>query len=58
MHDLFGRCYLVTCIKSEGGDYNAGKALVENYGVKWIKMHTEVLLERNKISFSSLIAVL
>ena len=48
LHDLFGELLKETQrIKSEG-DYNAGKALVENYGVKVDqKLHKEVL-ERNK----------
>ncbi|MEZ7500074.1 dihydrofolate reductase [Flavobacterium sp. Arc3] len=48
LHDLFGQLLReVQRIKSEG-DYNAGKALVENYGVKVDqKIHAEVL-ERNK----------
>ena len=48
LHDLFGQLLReVQRIKSEG-DYTAGKALVENYGVKVDqKMHAEVL-ERNK----------
>lgn len=48
LHDLFGQLLReVQRIKSEG-DYNAGKALVENYGVKVDqKLHAEVL-ERNK----------
>jgi dipeptidyl-peptidase-3 len=48
LHDLFGQLLReVQRIKSEG-DYNAGKALVENYGVKVDqKLHVEVL-ERNK----------
>jgi len=52
LHDLFGQLLReVQRIKSEG-DFNAGKALVENYGVKVDqKLHVEVL-ERNK-QFSS-----
>ena len=52
LHDLFGQLLRETQrIKSEG-DYAAGKALVENYGVKVDqKLHAEVL-ERNK-QFSS-----
>ncbi len=48
LHDLFGQLLReIQRIKSEG-DYAAGKALVEDYGVKVDqKMHTEVL-ERNK----------
>jgi dipeptidyl-peptidase-3 len=48
LHDLFGQLLRETQrIKSEG-DYNAGKDLVENYGVKVDqKLHAEVL-ERNK----------
>ncbi len=48
LHDLFGQLLReVQRIKSEG-DYNAGKNLVENYGVKVNqKLHAEVL-ERNK----------
>lgn len=48
LHDLFGQLLReVQRIKSEG-DFNAGKALVENYGVKVDqKLHAEVL-ERNK----------
>jgi dipeptidyl-peptidase-3 len=48
LHDLFGQLLReIQRIKSEG-DYEAGKALVENYGVKVDqKLHTEVL-ERNK----------
>jgi dipeptidyl-peptidase-3 len=48
LHDLFGQLLReVQRIKSEG-DFNAGKALVENYGVKVDpKLHLEVL-ERNK----------
>ena len=48
LHDLFGQLLReIQRIKSEG-DYAAGKALVENYGVKVDqKTHTEVL-ERNK----------
>ena len=48
LHDLFGQLLReVQRIKSEG-DLNAGKALVENYGVKVDqKLHVEVL-ERNK----------
>jgi dipeptidyl-peptidase-3 len=48
LHDLFGQLLReIQRIKSEG-DYPAGKALVENYGVKVDqKIHTEVL-ERNK----------
>lgn len=48
LHDLFGQLLReIQRIKSEG-DYAAGKALVENYGVKVDqKIHTEVL-ERNK----------
>lgn len=48
LHDLFGQLLRETQrIKSEG-DYAAGKALVENYGVKVDKaLHAEVL-ERNK----------
>lgn len=48
LHDLFGQLLKeVQRIKSEG-DFEAGKALVENYGVKVDqKMHAEVL-ERNK----------
>jgi dipeptidyl-peptidase-3 len=48
LHDLFGQLLKeVQRIKSEG-DYEAGKALVENYGVKVDqKIHAEVL-ERNK----------
>lgn len=48
LHDLFGQLLReVQRIKSEG-DYNAGKALVEDYGVKVDqKLHAEVL-ERNK----------
>ncbi|MES2238806.1 MAG: dihydrofolate reductase [Bacteroidota bacterium] len=47
LHDLFGQLLReVQRIKSEG-DYEAGKALVENYGVKVDqKIHAEVL-ERN-----------
>ncbi|MGM8360655.1 dipeptidyl-peptidase 3 family protein [Flavobacterium sp. ARAG 55.4] len=48
LHDLFGQLLReVQRIKSEG-DYEAGKNLVENYGVKVDqKLHSEVL-ERNK----------
>ncbi|MFL9830661.1 dihydrofolate reductase [Flavobacterium sp. ST-87] len=48
LHDLFGQLLReVQRIKSEG-DYEAGKNLVENYGVKVDqKLHAEVL-ERNK----------
>jgi len=48
LHDLFGQLLRETQrIKSEG-DYEAGKALVEDYGVKVDqKLHAEVL-ERNK----------
>ncbi len=48
LHDIFGQLLReIQRIKSEG-DYAAGKALVENYGVKVDqKLHTEVL-ERNK----------
>jgi dipeptidyl-peptidase-3 len=48
LHDLFGQLLReVQRIKSEG-DFNAGKALVENYGVKVDqKLHAEVLA-RNK----------
>ena len=48
LHDLFGQLLKeVQRIKSEG-DFEAGKALVENYGVKVDqKIHAEVL-ERNK----------
>ncbi|MBG6109645.1 dipeptidyl-peptidase-3 [Flavobacterium sp. CG_9.10] len=48
LHDLFGQLLReVQRIKSEG-DFNAGKALVENYGVKVDQiLHAEVL-ERNK----------
>lgn len=48
LHDLFGQLLReMQRIKSEG-DYAAGRALVENYGVKVDqKLHTEVL-ERNK----------
>lgn len=48
LHDLFGQLLReVQRIKSEG-DFNAGKALVENYGVKVDqKLHVEIL-ERNK----------
>jgi dipeptidyl-peptidase-3 len=48
LHDLFGQLLReIQRIKSEG-DYAAGKALVENYGVKVDqKIHAEVL-ERNK----------
>ncbi|WP_264564912.1 dipeptidyl peptidase 3 [Flavobacterium sp. N3904] len=48
LHDLFGQLLKeVQRIKSEG-DYEAGKALVETYGVKVDqKIHAEVL-ERNK----------
>ncbi len=48
LHDLFGQLLReVQRIKSEG-DYNAGKALVENYGVKVdLALHKEVL-DRNK----------
>jgi dipeptidyl-peptidase-3 len=48
LHDLFGQLLReIQRIKSEG-DYEAGKALVENYGVKVDqKLHAEVL-ERNK----------
>lgn len=48
LHDLFGQLLReVQRIKSEG-DYEAGKALVENYGVKVDqRLHAEVL-ERNK----------
>lgn len=48
LHDLFGQLLReVQRIKSEG-DYEAAKALVENYGVKVDqKLHAEVL-ERNK----------
>ena len=48
LHDLFGQLLReVQRIKSEG-DFNAGKNLVENYGVKVDrKIHAEVL-ERNK----------
>ncbi|TDD94193.1 dipeptidyl-peptidase 3 family protein [Flavobacterium cellulosilyticum] len=48
LHELFGQLLReVQRIKSEG-DYAAGKALVENYGVKVDqKLHAEVL-ERNK----------
>jgi len=48
LHELFGELLReVQRIKSEG-DYNAGKALVENYGVKVDQqIHAEVL-ERNK----------
>jgi dipeptidyl-peptidase-3 len=52
LHQLFGELLReVQRIKSEG-DYNAGKLLVENYGVKVDqKLHAEIL-ERNK-QFSS-----
>jgi dipeptidyl-peptidase-3 len=52
LHDLFGQLLReVQRIKSEG-DYEAGKALVENYGVKVDQaLHAEVL-DRNK-QFSS-----
>jgi dipeptidyl-peptidase-3 len=52
LHDLFGQLLReVQRIKSEG-DYEAGKTLVENYGVKVDQtLHVEVL-ERNK-QFSS-----
>lgn len=48
LHDLFGQLLKeVQRIKSEG-DYEAGKALVETYGVKVDqKLHAEIL-ERNK----------
>ncbi|MFV8375778.1 dipeptidyl-peptidase 3 family protein [Flavobacterium sp. LB1P71] len=48
LHNLFGQLLReVQRIKSEG-DFNAGKALVENYGVKVDqKLHAEVL-DRNK----------
>ena len=48
LHELFGQLLReIQRIKSEG-DYEAGKALVENYGVKVDqKLHAEVL-ERNK----------
>ena len=48
LHELFGQLLKeVQRIKSEG-DYKAGKALVENYGVKVNqKLHKEIL-ERNK----------
>ncbi len=48
LHDLFGQLLReVQRIKSEG-DYNAGKALVENYGVKVDqKLHAEII-DRNK----------
>ena len=48
LHDLFGQLLReIQRIKSEG-DYDAGKDLVENYGVKVDqKLHAEVL-ERNK----------
>lgn len=48
LHDLFGQLLKeVQRIKSEG-DFEAGKSLVENYGVKVDqKLHAEVL-ERNK----------
>ena len=48
LHDLFGQLLReVQRIKSEG-DFNSGKALVENYGVKVDqKLHAEVL-DRNK----------
>ena len=48
LHDLFGQLLReIQRIKSEG-DYAAGKALVENYGVKVDqKLHAEVI-ERNK----------
>lgn len=48
LHDLFGQLLReIQRIKSEG-DFEAGKALVENYGVKVDqKLHAEVL-ERNK----------
>ncbi len=48
LHDLFGQLLReIQRIKSEG-DYEAGKALVEGYGVKVDqKLHAEVL-ERNK----------
>ncbi|HWR94816.1 MAG TPA: hypothetical protein VN192_06425 [Flavobacterium sp.] len=48
LHDIFGQLLReIQRIKSEG-DYEAGKALVENYGVKVDqKIHAEVL-ERNK----------
>jgi dipeptidyl-peptidase-3 len=48
LHDLFGQLLKeIQRIKSEG-DFEAGKALVENYGVKVDqKLHAEVL-ERNK----------
>lgn len=48
LHDLFGQLLKETQrIKSEG-DFNAGKALVEKYGVKVDqKLHKEIL-ERNK----------
>lgn len=48
LHDLFGQLLReIQRIKSEG-DYEAGKDLVENYGVKVDqKLHAEVL-ERNK----------
>jgi dipeptidyl-peptidase-3 len=48
LHDLFGQLLReVQRIKSEG-DYNAGKALVENYGVKVDKQLHEEVLQRNK----------
>ncbi|WP_423915085.1 dipeptidyl-peptidase 3 family protein [Flavobacterium sp.] len=53
LHELFGQLLKeVQRIKSEG-DYEAGKNLVENYGVKVDqKLHTEVL-ERNKLFTSA-----
>jgi dipeptidyl-peptidase-3 len=48
LHDLFGQLLReVQRIKSEG-DYNSGKALVENYGVKVDRKLHEEVLERNK----------
>ena len=48
LHELFGQLLReVQRIKSEG-DFNAGKALAENYGVKVDqKLHAEIL-QRNK----------
>ncbi|HEU0137271.1 MAG TPA: dihydrofolate reductase, partial [Flavobacterium sp.] len=49
LHDLFGQLLKETQrIKSEG-DYNAAKALVENYGVKVDqKLHKEILARNEK----------
>lgn len=51
LRDLFGRLLKeIQRIKSEG-DYEAGKALVENYGVTFdTAMHTEILERFNKLN--------